>query len=196
MSIKHKDRLKLLALVAFRLGGSWQYNSLLSEGSHYYWLSNQEGLYIRIFTAYRENLPQWELCIKNKRFHSDFESILTIGCSLDKSPNSIVSDIKSRLLSESDTARETIQKNRNARQERQALIDSRKFVIEAIKKSTNLEQTHHHRHNDYSVLSYLDCETKIGYLTHRHDKIDDFDLRLYNLNAEQIIKIMQIIKQG
>ena len=189
----HVKNIEQLKVLVSRLGGGWVYHAVLSENSRYYFLSDRNGLYIRIGTVYGQNIEQWSLCIKNNNYHDHFHAVVTIGCNLHKYINAIVSDIKSRLFSYKTEAYKKLEEYNEDLIKKKNLIEQRKIIINSIKKVIPIEKSKHHGIDNYVILDNEDY--KIGSFEHSHDRLDNFTLNLRGVTAENIMQIMAIIQR-
>lgn len=179
-----------LKLIAYHLKGNWSLNTILSKNRDYY-LQNKQGLFINISYSYGKDLPQWSLLIKNVSYYSKFQTIAKIGCSLDKPTQSIVNDLKGRLLTLSDDAYKTIEANRETKGNSKDLAEQRHYVMTALDKAIRINHDTQCNVNHYSLVDADD--RKLGLLNQSHSKVDQFHLDLYYLTSEQVIKIMDIL---
>ena len=189
--VTHEERINILKKVALKLGDGWFYNELLSSDSRFYHLNNRKGLFLQISIDYGCNIEQWRLCVKDNNYHSSFNIISRIGCSLKKNISSIASDIKNRLLCDESLAYEKIIELAKTKIKKNELIENRKHVINSLKTVLSIEPS---RHRNYSWYDILNSEKKkIGSFEHLHDRIDTFDLHLRGVSSENIIKIMGLL---
>ncbi|WP_299496481.1 hypothetical protein [uncultured Shewanella sp.] len=195
MTTNHQDEtIKLLRMVCTHLKGHWFYNDIktrefIKNGQNgCAWLDNHKGIFIRLSSAYRKELPQLSLCFEqlNYRHLYVFHSI---GCSFKKSPKAIASDIKNRLLSHYDDALNKRNSMRNEHQKNLASNVLRKNIIHSISQIMPLENRYHGRGNEYEIRN-------VGNLEHRLNDDEKFSLSIRTLNAEQLIKIYQIMTKN
>jgi hypothetical protein len=191
--VNHEKKINILKKVARILGDGWFYNELLSNDSRFYHLNNRKGLYLQVSVDYGCNIEQWRLCIKDNNYHSSFNTINRIGCSLEKNISSIASDVKSRLLSSESEAYKKIIELAKTKTKKNELIENRKHVINSLKRVMCLKESRHKSYNWYDILDSKDL--KLGGLEHLHDRVDQFDLHLRGVSSENIIKIMGLLAQ-
>lgn len=187
---------ELLQKVAQHLKDGWYYHQLLSDETnktcHGFYLTNRAGLYINIRYCYGENLPQWSIKYKHPK-HDTMQTVATIGCSIDKPLNSIVQDLKNRLLTSTGLA---YQKLAAVTEECQKAADSQQhndFIIEALKKVMRLNPSYDHRFSD-SWRVENDQRKEVATL-HRYASKGNFRLTVNDVTPEELIQIMQIINR-
>jgi hypothetical protein len=187
----NEKKIEILKSVALKLGDGWFYNELLSSDSRFYHLNNRKGLFLQISTDYGCNIEQWRLCVKDNNYNDHFRIISRIGCSLEKNISSIVSDVKSRLLSDESLAYEKIIEIAKTKSKKNELIENRKHVINSLEKVLSIKLSRRHCYNWYEILDSKDL--KVGGFEHLHDRVDTFDLHLRGVSSENIIKIMGLL---
>jgi len=185
---------ELLKKVAQQLKDGWNYHQLLSDETnktcHGFYLTNRAGLYINIRYCYGENLPQWSIKYKHPK-HKTMQTVVTIGCSIDKPLNSIVNDLKSRLLTSTPLAYQKLAAVTEECQKAEERKQCDDFIIEALKKVMNLNPTYDHRFSDSWRIQNAQ-EHEIAKLN-RYANNGNFELTIPNLNAEKLIKIVNIL---
>lgn len=198
--MKHSERNKLtpelLKQIANKIGDNWRYHQILSDETNKtcrgFYLYNGAGLYINIRYCYGEKLPQWSIEYKHPK-HNHMQTVLTIGCSITKSLNSIVQDLNNRLLAFTHLAYEKLQSvteeylNVSQREQNNA------FIIEALKKVINLNPTYDHRFSD-SWRIQNEQGSEYGKL-HRFANNGKFRITLDDVSPDEIIQIAQILKR-
>lgn len=194
--MRKKITVELLTKVAQQLKDGWTYHHLLSDETNKtcsgYYLTNKAGLYINICYCYGENLPQWSIKYKHPK-HGTMQTVTTIGCSIDKPLNSIVQDLKNRLLCSTG---EAYQKLAAVTEECQKAAESKQhndFIIEALKKVMILKPTYDHRFSDSWRIENAQ-EHEFATL-HRYASKGNFRLTLNDVSPEELINIMQLIKR-
>ena len=189
--VSHEERLKRLKVVASKLGNGWVFNEVLSKDFRGYILNNRKGLYIIVRVVYGSNIEQWELCIKDTQYRDYYPSVCKIGCNLEKSYSLIVSDVKSRLLSSEALAYKKLIELTKAKGSKAELIENRKHVINSIDKVLSIQESKSHARDSFNILN---CDDEcIGRFDHLHNRVDKFDLNLYGVSSENIIKIMGLL---
>lgn len=182
--------------IAQKIGDNWHYHQLLSDETNKtcygYYLYNRAGLYINVKYSYGENLPQWSLKYKHPKY-DQMQTVLTIGCSIDKSLNAIVQDLKNRLLSFTGLAYEKLAEVTEEFQKRSERDKENDFVIEALKKVINLNPTYDHRFSD-SWRIQNEQGSEYGKL-YRFANNGKFRITLDDVSPDEIIQIAQILKR-
>ncbi|MUK92562.1 hypothetical protein GNP80_08915 [Aliivibrio fischeri] len=178
----------LLKTIADKLGDGWIYNSTLTNETHYRSiLNNRSGLFI---TVERGNpLAQFKLCIKDPK-HKNLVTMVSVGCNLNRTAQSIANDLKNRLLSHSGEAYSKLKEKTEEYQDETAKKAEHEHVINALKCVLNLNPEYDHRFGHAYRI-----EDKKGSAVAKLKKsvnLKGFRLTLDNLDAEQVIKIMQI----
>ncbi|MFB1079521.1 hypothetical protein [Photobacterium damselae] len=176
--------------------------------SYSYFLFNDKKVYIRIYNVNNEKscLSIGTVKTDNER-HYYFSSTNKINLNLKKNFNLVISDIKRRLIAVSYDA--VVCKMEMEKQEKEKSFsndESRYFVMEAIKKNirSNIENPYR---NDYVLSREIELKgrkkkiLKQGYMTvnlatlhHKSSTIDKFDLDLYNLTPDQVVKVLSILE--
>ena len=180
--------------IALFIGGTWRYNAILSNNNHYrhyHYLSNDSGLFITVSNEWGKNLAQWE--IKFKSIENDtFVRVHSIGCAFDKNPKKIASDLRSRLLSrlgdalkEKESLRIKVEEKRNKKE-----LDNQ--IIESMKKVLRLNQYPDHRYSQAFRIEDRDG-SRLAELKGHYKQSDNFRLCIDDLNAEKVIKVMNLI---
>lgn len=178
----------LLKKIATGLNDGWVYNSIVSEKEAYKEvLTNKSGLYIYIRMTYGEKNPQLKIGYKHPKY-KHFVSVNCIGCSFEKPLNSIISDIKKRLLVDKKTAYKLFKEETEKHQKANQLRSERDLQINALKMVFSLHNYHHSRSEAYSILNKKNHS--VATITTADNQL--FDLSLRGLNVDQIIKILQI----
>jgi hypothetical protein len=190
--VNHEKKINILKKVARILGDGWFYNELLSNDSRFYHLNNRKGLYLQVSIDSNSNIEQWRLCIKDNNYHSSFDTINRIGCSLEKNISSIASDVKNRLLSSESEAYKKIIELAKTKTKKNELIENRKHVINSLKRVMSLEKSKYRSNDWFDILDNKDF--KLGGFEHLHDQVDKFNLNLRGISSENIIKIMELLK--
>lgn len=203
-----KQVLTLLNRVCERLGNSWRLNHIHTEKSfacdvpfctdrYCYYIYNDDMVFIRIKFRINGASVLSIGFLDNLHFICD----TSVNISLNKSFNSVVSDINRRLLCELDS----VLCSRNKRVlERQQTIEKHQFkalVISSIRKAIKCDVVT----DSYSSFELIREERlnpriekvlnrKIKQVTKarliQHDKGDKFHLDLYDLDCEQVIKVL------
>ena len=188
----HVKNIEILKNVCAKLSNGWIFNHVLSEGSRYYFLSNGQGMFIKISFDYGKPLPQWSFCFKHPKYKEHYPTFAKIGCSFSKKVYSIVSDIKQRLFYDIPGAYIEMKKVNDEYDKEVEFKDSRAFVIESISKVLNIQKSKHHSRDSYEVLD--DHDDRTGSLDHIHGKEDKFNLHLLDITAQQAIQIFTLLK--
>ncbi|CAM2943912.1 hypothetical protein VIOR103205_09050 [Vibrio ordalii] len=187
------EKLKTLARL---LGDGWRYNEIMTSkpDNRGHYLSNGSGLIINVCHSYGENLPQWSLKYPHPA-HKNLQRFCVIGCSLDKSQSAIVADLKTRLLSQTGAAYLAWQALIEKEGQKQREKELNTFVVESLKKVLRLNPYHDHRYCEaYRIEN--DKGGRIAELKKWSSKGDCFRLSIDELTAEQVIKIMQVVKSS
>jgi hypothetical protein len=187
----HIENIEILKKVCVKLNKGWVFNSVLSKNSRYYFLSNGQGMFIKISFDYGKQLPQWCFCFKHPKYKEHYHSFETIGCGFSKPINSIVSDVNLRLLNSLSDAKSEMEKINNEYKKEIEFKNSRKFVVESISKVFNIQKYKHHSRDSYEVLS--SNEKTVGSLEHLFGHQDKFNINLVDLNAHQVIQILTML---
>jgi len=185
------ERIKRLKVIANILGSGWFFHELLTENSNRYFLSNRKGLYIIVGTKYGMKIEQWKLCINDTSYVDYYPSVCSIGCSLEKSDSSIVSDIKNRLLSSESIAYEKMKTLAIEKGNKALLKENRTHVINSLKNVFAMEVAPHQRGNCYQIKD--SDELSIADVEHIHDRVDRFNLNLRGISSKDIILIMGLL---
>ena len=156
-------------------------------------MSNRKGLFIIVDTEYNKKVEQWRFCIKDDTYREYYPSLCQIGCSLEKSYEAIVNDLRNRLFIYESAAYKKLKNLSLTKVNKNSLIENRKHVIESLKKVINIKPNRHHNGNYFDILKEDDYI--MGSLDHLHDKLDLFNLSLKGVSSEDIIKIMGILAQ-
>ena len=189
--ITHVERLKRLKRVASLLGNGWIFNEVLTEDSRSYILNNRKGLFLLVSVDYGHTIEQWRFCVKDNNYHSNYHTICKIGCNLEKSYNSIVSDLQARLFASESLAYEKIAELAETKGRKAELLQNRKHVINSLSRVLSLDKSRHHGNDHYRIENSK--EEKIGSLEHLHDHVDKFNLSLRGVSSENVIKIMGLL---
>ena len=191
--VTHEERLKRLEIVASKLGNGWIFNKVLSQDNHSrnYVLNNRKGLFLLVSVDYGHTIEQWRFCVKNDSYHNNYHTVCKIGCSLEKSYSSIISDLKSRLLSSETQAYKKLAELAETKGSKAELLQNRKYVIDSLSKVLSLDKSRHHGIDNYRIENSK--EEKIGNLEHLHDHVDKFNLSLRGVSSENVIKIMGLL---
>ena len=181
-----------LRQVAQLLGEGWFYHSVRSKTlrPNHHVLSNGAGLYITVENEYKEPLPRWALSVAHPQ-HKYYQTIVVIGCSLDKSLSAIVANLKSRLLVHSLDAYKKLQALSDEYQTKLQERLERKYMLEALEKVLRLNRFHDHR---YSDCFRVEDEKGIRLATLKGNILRNgsFNLTLENLTPEQVIKALAV----
>ncbi len=181
--------------IAIFLGDNWQYNEIISSNEKYsgHYLSNRNGLLINVKNVYGEKLPQWRLQYQNPQYknHNQYINFFSIGSSLDKQKKAIAKDIKNRLLVKQNEALEKRKALFDEAAKKEKQKEQEQYIIDSLSKVLNLNPTYNHRY-DSSYRIEENNGARIATLDKWSNKGDCFSLTIDKLNAEQIIKIMQI----
>ncbi|WP_299011336.1 hypothetical protein [uncultured Shewanella sp.] len=189
----NNDTIELLKSVCCYLGDNWFFNDVKTrEFINNYrngqvWLDDRKGIFIQLSSAYRKELPQFSLCFEqsNARYLNVFHSI---GCSLKKSPKAIAADLNKRLLIHYDDVLNKKEAMLKEHTQKRASYQLRQNIIHSISKIIPLENQRHGGGNKYYIPNF-------GALDHKIDEDEKFRLSIHTLNAEQLIKIYQIMTE-
>jgi hypothetical protein len=213
----HEKHEKTVSRVARELGNDWKVDHVAvkrsANGSHKYALSNDSGLYIFMSPNYKA-LPQWRLCYKKYRRFDDenyyYAEVEKIGCSFDKSPKLIASDLKNRLLCHSTSVFERIKneaiEEKKCATTRDALkmqthcilraINQQQHIINACERDTmRLETVITLAYDHEFEFKGKRTPTRIAKGEIFSTKPDSFKLELYSLTAEQVIKMLAVLEE-
>ena len=185
------DQLKKLSLL---LNGNWRYNAILTAEERYrgHYLTNGAGLIINVGYSYGYNLPQWKIQYFHPTHKETLITFFSIGCSLNKSNQAISIDIKNRLLPHISGAYKELEKLVMEEGIKQNIKQLDLFVINSLKKVMRLN----HEYNHSYIESYRienNEGIRIASIGKWSSKSDCFDLKVENVDADKIIKIMEIV---
>lgn len=188
-----KITVKILREIANKLGDNWRYHSILSDKERYrgHYLSNGAGLYITVFNAYRADLPQWALSYYHPTHKDTLIKFCQIGCSLNKSINVIIADLKCRLLSCTGEAYKSLEALTEKEFVNKSQVQLGRFIVESLKKVLNLSPYYDHRYCEcYQIEN--DEGSRVASIR-KFSKGDCFNMEIDNITAEKIIKIMAVV---
>ncbi|PML45610.1 hypothetical protein BCT75_04295 [Vibrio lentus] len=188
---------ELLIKIAQKLGDNWRYHSILSDKERYrgHYLSNGAGLYISVSNAYGFNLPQWVLSYYHPTHRDTLTTFCQIGCSLNKPIQSIVADLKDRLLSCTGKAYKSLEALTEKESVNKSQVQLSHFIVESLKKVLNLSSYHDHRYcESYRIEN--DQGSRLASIRKWASKGDCFNMEIDGLTAEKIIKIMTIVNEN
>ena len=193
MSNQQPITAEFLMQIAPLLGGRWRYNAMMSNDPDYrgHYLSNREGLHIRVSHEYDKSLPQWAIEHPQPSYRHLYE-FCSIRCSALQSIGAIVADLKVRLLSRTGEALQHWQSLVEGEGQRQKAEEFDKVIIESLKRVLKLRPFYG---DDYSE-SYRIENAKNSCIADLHKRRlegDSFRLDVAGLTAEKVIKIMQIV---
>lgn len=202
--------LKYLDRLCISLDGTWRVNRLYTEKSFSNELSNyqdknsyyiycNEKVYIRIRKVIKGKSSLSIGYIDNKTLY--FYCQHTINLNFEKSFNRVLSDIKSRLICDFESVIKTKEKKEAENKRNKQKSEFKSFVINSIKKAIKCDVVTDSycsyrlvRNEQYSerLRKVLNCDarevTKAKFA--QLDSGDKFHLDLYDLTAEQLIKVI------
>lgn len=178
--------------IAAALGGGWRYHELatLEKKTRGHVLSNGAGLYIEVFSAYREPLPQFQLCYRDPKY-KHYPSVITIGCSLTKPLSAIVADLKNRLLSHSGEVYQKLEQKTLEYSKAEKRRELERLQVEAFGRVARVVKVDEHSRFYYWRDEKDNSLSRMDY----RDDVDSWDLDLYRLKADTVIKILALIEQ-
>jgi hypothetical protein len=184
-----------LKTVCAKLGDGWRYHAVMTANDRrgHHFLSNQAGLFIEVCYAYGAELPQWKLQISHPSKHYAV-TIATIGCSLKKSLSAISADIKARLLSHSADAYNKLRELTDEHQANVTKSENKRFMMEALQRVMPLARFYHGGAKEAHEIKSTTDDRRVGVIYENYRR-QDFELRLYEVSAEQLIEIYQIINR-
>lgn len=184
---------ELLKKVAHNLGDGWRFHDIMSKSDiNDYYLYNGASLYIHIRYVYGESLPQWTIQYKHPK-HKHLQNFVSIGCSIEKSMSAIISDLNNRLLVHTSKAYEKLAQLTDEHQKNAERAQINDYVIEALKKVMNLRAVYDHRFSDSWRIENAQ-ESEVARMC-RYANTGDFQLTINSVNADKIIKIVQILSE-
>lgn len=181
--------------IAQALGDGWRYNEVYTKEflRYSHMLSNGAGLYIEVFSTYGKNLTQFSLSYRDPKY-KHFPKVMTIGCSLKKSTGAIVSDLKSRLLSKTHEAYQALATKTKEYQKAGDQKDMKRLQFQAFQRVACVIDPDGYE-SKFLVMNHEDERLRdaIGRLDYI-DASDTWNLDLYGLPAETVIKILALVK--
>ncbi|EOX3329411.1 hypothetical protein ACPFTR_003256 [Vibrio cholerae] len=188
---------KILTDISAKLGDNWRYHQILTaenKTNNTGYLFNAAGLFIWVRYCYGEKLPRWSLQFRHPE-HKTLQNVITIGCSIEKSPQAIAQDLKNRLLSNTAFAYQRLAEMTHSAEMKAIKKMNDAHIIEALKKVMNLNPTYDHRYSaawrvENAKGSEIARLSKVGAGSEH-----DFSVTIHSVSADELIKIMQIIKQ-
>lgn len=174
--------------LARHLSGKWIFDALRQTQNSYY-LHDRNGIYILFQTGvYKKNIPQISINYLDPR-NEQLRRIAIIGCSLNKSIQSIKTDIETRLFCELENARAEREKVVNSRKQTLLGDQYRFHMVSALSQVFEVEK----RTCSYTFQTY----DLVGLdISAHHGKNNNFNLTINDVSLDDLIKIGNIIKEG
>ncbi|OEF63554.1 hypothetical protein OAA_13795 [Vibrio cyclitrophicus 1F175] len=179
-----------LQKIAVGLGGGWRYHSILTDKRSYrgHYLSNGAGLIINVCNG--DDIPQWTLQFRHPK-HDHLQNVLSIGCSISKPLDSIVGDLRSRLLSRVTLAYEKLEALTVEAQKSKKKVEHERHFLDAMNRVFYINDTYDHR---YSSSFRIENEEGVRFATMRKShNMEKLKLEIDDVTPEQIFQIMQIV---
>lgn len=185
-----------LEKVCATLGGAWRMDHITAAKEYHYglYLTNAAGLLINVRNG--DKICKWSLLYKHPKYKT-LQTVETIGCSFKKSVNAIAGDIKSRLLSHTGAAYETLQKETEKAAKERTNKENHGYIMAALDRVVYLDKNNRYHH--YSNVKGYDVQNADGHTVARLEKTvasDSFDMNLSNLTAQQVIQVLNLVRPG
>lgn len=183
--------IRRLKRVALLLGDGWRYNAIFTSrrniNSWGHDLTNGAGLIINVCRC--DGSYRWTLQYKHPK-HGHVVNHAYIGCSLDKRLESIVNDVKRRLLSQSSNAYKALQHATEKATEEKSRAEYDDHMFTALDKVLRLHPFHNHRYlKSFCINNADDCTVAS---IHQNYNAQTLKLTLNDITPEQLIQIIQI----